>query len=1202
MDTSPLRDNKSNSLKDFSNNENQNNSRKSSGQMTPEKFYVKTSKDLEEIKKLLKGDSSQANARSSRGGNSDYRDAGKSPRDEAYENRRSGLGTQKKNFTDSFLDEFEKQMFEAVGGPQFKKELQGIFGQFADDLGVELKDLSGAWGKDLARIGVEKYLKLPMMNKAQDYAKRKMSQATKDIQEYYDRITRPVSEAADDIPEIDTRSYGEVAREKFDRFKDAAGNIKDSVVDKVKEAPGKAVDSVKDKISKGQQFVSDFKEAKAQTGSVRGAINTLKAAKAGSAGGEAAGVISQFKALSKGAGSLTKAFGAMGGPAAFATAGMEAFGAVVEGLSGTMQALGEAANRSETARKQREQNAKERMVADVEAMVKAPFDILEEAAKKAYDVWDNTLHQITQTQGYSKAEFQSLFGEYSQRLRDEGLQAVISSTSIVENLEKVLSSGLTGDAAKEFAYLATKLNQSVPTQDFFSYSESYASLIANQIRLGKSQSSAIEYANEQLENFASNLIYADRQIAGGLSSGLQNGSDLFTKAVQIATAANSNNIQGISGVISSVSAITGSIAPDMASGIVDAIYNAALGGNDSSIVALRSLAGGNASNTEFLKNFVNNPQGVFTELFSNLANMQNMSPSNYMEVAEGLASVFGLDKAAFQRVDFNYLAEAVSEMNVNNAALDENVKLLASGQTTLTQEQLRIKQINEYMVNEGLAYVLDNEVARSIQENMWAEQRKNELMENEFAVNLKGEAVNLLREIPEILFNVLNALTFGLAGMARGAYDIKQTIEQAEQQDKDLKEIVKAGLVGKGQQKDFDNLFTYGSDLKLATSYLEQIKNTSAKTSESTYKWEVVGKSMAKSLGTIATGSTYAASYTSQSSEEIALAKLESSFDKMKSTMSDFVTTSKQEDKDRELENQTRILRKAVSRNEINQLAKQYQEEYGMLADIAKVRAEDILNQRADEAAAKAAKAAVEEMDRQGKFGETGYNSWAATASKYGITNLQDTMADLGYNEDDFKNWFNSQETQAAAQKEADRNAMEEEFWSSTKTALETLNINVHDVFDKSDMMGIFYPKVKEELEFINYNENGLTEQFKLYRDEFTNYYNKWYDFNYNHAGYNNALLGTDWQGPNGSPTLLSRLDATIQATQKTSEDRINALTDLLTNVNNIADLMDPTVQQNVLLSEILKVLQVIMQQNNTQGKLALPDAIAALATGYTEA
>ena len=145
-----------------------------------------------------------------------------------------------------------------------------------------------------------------------------------------------------------------------------------------------------------------------------------------------------------------------------------------------------------------------------------------------------------------------------------------------------------------------------PTEDFFQYSSTYASLAANAIKNGKSETEAISYATSELENFASNLLYSSRQLAGGFSTGLKNASSLFEEAVKITTAAKQGDAGQLSSVLTAVSAVTGAIAPDLASSMTDAIVKAATGGNSSQIVALRSLAGINAGNTEFLKALVNN--------------------------------------------------------------------------------------------------------------------------------------------------------------------------------------------------------------------------------------------------------------------------------------------------------------------------------------------------------------------------------------------------------------------------------------------------------------------------------------------------------------------------------------------------------------------------------------------------------------------
>ena len=80
---------------------------------------------------------------------------------------------------------------------------------------------------------------------------------------------------------------------------------------------------------------------------------------------------------------------------------------------------------------------------------------------------------------------------------------------------------------------------------------------------------------------------------------------------------------------------------------------------------------------------------------------------------------------------------------------------------------------------------------------------------------------------------------------------------------------------------------------------------------------------------------------------------------------------------------------------------------------------------------------------------------------------------------------------------------------------------------------------------------------------------------------------------------LLEKLESVKTEKDKTAEDTLNALTEALVQ-SPIEDLLDPTVQQNLFLAQILRVVQGIFQQNNTQGKLKLPDAIAALATGMT--
>ena len=93
------------------------------------------------------------------------------------------------------------------------------------------------------------------------------------------------------------------------------------------------------------------------------------------------------------------------------------------------------------------------------------------------------------------------------------------------------------------------------------------------------------------------------------------------------------------------------------------------------------------------------------------------------------------------------------------------MKLLASGQTTTTAEQLKMQQINQYMIEEGLAYVVDNAAARMIQEHMWDEQIARQITEATFAVDLAGSSLELLASIESVGNKLLAVASFGTSGI-----------------------------------------------------------------------------------------------------------------------------------------------------------------------------------------------------------------------------------------------------------------------------------------------------------------------------------------------------------------------------------------------------------------------------------------------------
>lgn len=1203
------------------------------------------SDSLKNIERML-SNYSQSSLQDARNSSANWRSVGRESRqtDDYFDSRR--FRSRSNSIGDEFLDGIESALSEAFGVDKVRGVLDGALSELSDGLGVAMEDLPNRLGESLAESALDAF-------KSSDFGRRLVQRLEEGQERYLANANRYFEDMGRRLRGESSSSFTDPAQIFTDIFDDLNSNF------------GGLGDRIRD--SRIGNLASQGLGRFAETGAGR-ALAGVGTRIAGSAMGSAA------------AGLASTAIGAAGGPVGIAISLalpliVDLLGHIANVVLGDIlkdlgelkkswgeftEALGNSANRDRATRKKQIEEGNKRLQKDLETIVSQPYKILEQATDEMIQAWNEGIRTINQTQGYSKDELQSLIGQFASRIKSEGLESMISSADLTTNLTNVLKAGLSGSAAEEFAYLATKLNAAIPTQDFFQYANSYAALAANQIKAGKSQTDAIAYANQQLELFASDIVYASRQLTGGFATGLQNSSDLFQKAIDISVAARTNNPSDIAGVLTSVSAITGAIAPDLANSMVDAIYNAATGGNSSSIVALRSLAGINASNTEFLQQFAANPRKIFSDLFNKLSEMQHMSESNYMEVAEGLSNVFGLDMAAFARIDFNYLANAIDNMTVSTAALDENMQQLASGESTLNAEQMKIRQINEYMMNEGLAYVLDNEAARAIQQHMWDEQIALELQEATYSVELKGAALNFLndlRNLVEDIFSFLNPIR-GLVKL----FNLGRTAIEALSDDGRVRQVLEAGKIGKGNAKILQQMTTYGKQLRLTNTLLSSLQNNVSKGSAG-YGWGTLSKSAYTSLGSSATGGNAAQTAgvfkASSKSSSVNISKLEQSVNRMFKTMSDFFSSTVDKKVEAEIEKetnkQTRLALSQISSSKINKLVKEYlnnPDKYGIskivydskLANASKAsglsgfnaEVQARLNDRVREKVVKdlelAAKNEAQElafskvMDlvNSGKFGKSGYEAWAATSNKFGISDLDTAFSELGYEIADVKGYFDNLENQQSVQAEIKRNKDEEKFWSETQRLLELANTNIYDVFDKGDVMGIFWPGMDAWLSDIDSNgTSGTVIQgvsgvgfrsevvgslfyiHKAFTDFVTNDWEKffgvggsgsgtWYDYYVRHTTYTQHLTDSD-----DGKTLLQTLDDVKKEKDRTTEDVLNALVEALLN-NPVGDLLDPTVQQNMFLAAILNAVQTIVQQNNTQGKLKLPDAIAALATGMT--
>ena len=1125
------------------------------------------------LKDILKTTSgmSQSDARNSMPGRR-YRDSEGNNKWQVDRNRRNKGPRGGKGLTDDFEAGMREALLESVLGSGFRDRMEGALGAFAESLGTNVQDLGlelgKRFGKDiLQNTKFGQNLTNSIKNKGSELLRNQGSKMLGRMQAYDAKhgsnYAQQAVSAANTIKhgwsnpksqetDASTRS-GSLSPNNEPSVADALRSqaeeqIKEQVKDKAKE---KLADAAKKAMSKGASSAATSTATTAGTA----------AAGAGTAATTAGAVSGTAGATTAAGGSMAGAgLAALGGPAGIAAmiaavvVLTKAIGPAVEGFKALTEGMSNAANRYKESRKKNLEYEKKRIQEDYEAVIKEPFEILKNAAQEWYDVWDKQLRTINATQGYNKDDLADLMGSFATRLRNEGLTRVVSSADVTENLANVLKSGLSGKVAEEFSYLATKLNAAVPTQDFFSYAETYASLAATALKDGKSESEAIAYANTQMEEFASNVLYASRQLSGGFSTGLKDAQSLFQSSVQIANTAKTGNASVISGVLTSIAATVGAIAPDLSSDIVSAVVKTATGGNASEIVALRSLAGVNASNTEFLRLLAQDPQKIFTDLFTNLARMQNMSNDNFMEVAEGLSSVFGLSMDSFARVDFAYLADSISAMNVANAALNENMQLLASGETTTTAEQLKMAQINQYMLENGLAYVLDNQVARSIQEHMWDEQLARELMEASYAVELQGSALEFLEGISQTVQNIIDFLN--PFSFLKKVANLVGTSAEGDAQRADVAQLLAIGKVGKGNAKSLSNLLTTNSDLNLVDNYINMIG----------------GKSMYGAVSNRLDAFNKATNILKAPTLQV--------LSGLGNTLSGLVTSA---------------TNRGVSSGPSSQYA---------WATVGKSVASALANTpykgiggvtSGDSSSSSGSTAAAitsqsnskmqSYIDAIGKYVEDDktYEQWKAAASSYGISDFKQAIEDFGVTEAQLKGQFSAEEASKASKHQHERELQEDEFWKQSITFYTDTQQAWRQELNTALQTQIDNQVILNELVTTGntYLNSMQTKQSKWFTD--------WTDYFVNRKIYNDAFSASD-------------VDA-IKSAQKEADSGAlaTALAEALT--ANTLDLKDPQLQTNVLLAKILLVAEQLLQQGASSGSggMSLATTFAALGLGLTE-
>lgn len=1095
-------------------------------------------------------------------------------------------------------EELGKQAMAAFKGTGLGKSLTGKISNYANNIIGDLekafppikkdKDTSygDSWGSNFGR-------KDAAVQDAKRAADRSLSGAEADydltdvvfnIQSATINIASPKAQEEQMKQEADN-AIQEASQQADKGQSQLQDNFVDEAKDQLKDkATDKAQDFIKDKLPGGDKmgdagnFLSKGKEALSgvgkdllggfKSGGVKGAVQAggkalsgflgsmgtagTTAATGTAAAGTAAAGTAASTGMAAGMAGLTSALGTVVPPLLALAAAMailqklmEAFAPLIEGINGLFGAMSKAGNRYNETREKMMENAEERLKADIKTVIEEPFKILQESAQQVYDAWDNTMRKINATQGYTKSDLQGLMGAFATRLREEGLTEVVSGADLVTNLGKVLDSGLSGQVAEEFAYMATKLNAAIPTQDFFNYASTYASLAANAIKNGQSEAQAIAYANRELELFASNVLYSSRVLTNGFTTGLQDAQSLFEESVKVAQTSRTGDPAQIAGVLTAVSAATGAIAPDLATALTDAVVQAATAGNSSQLVALRSLAGVNASNTQFLQQLAKDPQGLFVELFRNLANMQTMSEDAYMEVAEGLSDIFGLSMDTFARVDFNYLADAIANMNVNDAALLENMELLQSGETTTSAEQMRMAQINKYMIEEGLSYVLDNEAARVIQQHMWDEQLANEMMETTYGVEIKGAALDFLEGIRKTIDNIINLLNpFAWLG---NVFNSAAAANEEAALEADFRQLLELGKVGAGNAKALYQLTNRGVDLNVAPSLINMMGGTSL------YQ---VANDNAKFWST---------AFPFSKSPTGAIQQFQNIYSNIL-----VGAVNDQINNDRNFGISSRYNWGSVGKSTASML-----QSVSATSSIGPVETYSTSSTEKSQSNLKTKIDKMLEEDYIENIVENNgtYQDWAESGKKYGISDMSKALEEVGYSEEDVKASFQSKQVEQGAKIEQARRDREDLYWDNTEQYQLELKDNSYILVDNTQIL----------IDLMEYNNTALDLIYAKHSD----FYDAWVDYYVNHTVYNEAF---------GS--AKNAVTEIRNQERDKSDSAVYALAEAL-NKNSVDLLKDPVLQTNAILAQILIVVNAIMQQNNqTGGVMSLPDTLQALSMG----
>ncbi len=214
------------------------------------------------------------------------------------------------------------------------------------------------------------------------------------------------------------------------------------------------------------------------------------------------------------------------------------------------------------------------------------------------------------------------------------------------------------------------------------------------------------------------------------------------------------------------------------------------------------------------------------------------------------------------------------------------------------------------------------------------------------------------------------------------------------------------------------------------------------------------------------------------------------------------------------------------------------------------------------------------------------YSDWVGTSRQFGIADFNAALEGAGYTQNQVQAMFQSSAMGQGIENKARREEQEETFWTTvqehTQQLVDTTAAMLTELTEVTN--ATWLTQIHEtNLELIDLTKIGNEQLVNIFmaNDKF---FKTWVDFNI--TQYQKAY----------DATKVANIK--IGKEKAKSDDAVLALAEALTK-NNV-DLLNPAVQTNVLLSEIVKILAMIAQQNNGGG-VTLSNSLIGLATGQTQ-